>query len=118
MDSCRSQNSQKVVVKSIDDHRLRKERNILRRFQVKSNLIRPLLDEIEDHSAPAIVLRHLDDNVHHASVSRRLTRQEVKYVARNVLEALSVLHEEGFVHTGMALLIMRCHPLLIASHRR
>lgn len=29
-----------------------------------------------------------------------LARAEVKFVARRVLEALSVLHREGFVHTG------------------
>ena len=118
MDSGRSQKNQKVVVKGADNRHLRKERNILRRFQVKSNLIRPLLDEVEDNSTPAIVLRHLDDNVHHASVNKRLTRQEVKYIARKVLEALYVLHEEGFVHTGMALFIVHYHRLLISSHRR
>ncbi|PGH07313.1 serine/threonine protein kinase [Blastomyces parvus] len=68
----------------------------------KTNVIRPLLDEIQDPSTPpTIVLRHLDDDILHASDMKRLTRQEVKYVARKVLEALSVLHEEGFVHTDI-----------------
>ena len=115
MGSCRAQNRQNVVVKSVDNARLRNERNVLRRFQGKSNFIRPLLDEIEDHSAPAIVLTHLDDNIHHASVNKRLSRQEVKHVARKVLEALSVLHEEGFVHTGMELLTVYCPTMLIKS---
>ncbi|KAI1945581.1 hypothetical protein LOZ12_002370 [Ophidiomyces ophidiicola] len=44
---------------------------------------------------------HLDDEILHASDVKRLTYQEVKYVARKVLEALSVLHGEGFVHTDI-----------------
>ncbi|KAM5507735.1 hypothetical protein McanMca71_001003 [Microsporum canis] len=59
-------------------------------------------DEIEDSSVPhSIVLRYLDDDILHASNNQRLTHLEVKFVARKVLEGLSVLHEEGFVHTDI-----------------
>lgn len=97
----RNQNKETVVVKSVDHFRLQNERDVLRRFQSKTNAIRSLLDEIEEPSmSPTIVLRHLDDDILHASDTKRLTRPEVEYVARKVLEALSVLHGEGFVHAG------------------
>jgi casein kinase II subunit alpha len=61
--------------------------------------IRPLLDQIEE--PPALVLRFLQDNLLKASNMRRLERSEIKFVARGVLEALSVFHEAGYVHTGL-----------------
>jgi serine/threonine protein kinase len=45
-------------------------------------------------------LRYLDDHLLNASVSQRLTKLEIRYVARRILEALKVLHEDNFVHTG------------------
>lgn len=60
-----------------------------------------MVDEIEDPSdPPAIVLKHLDDDVLHASSTRRFTTTEIKYIAKKVLQALEVLYEDGFVHTG------------------
>ncbi|RMZ84648.1 hypothetical protein DV737_g1232, partial [Chaetothyriales sp. CBS 132003] len=77
-------------------------RDILNRFQARTPTVRPLLDEIEDAAEPpAIILKYLDDDVTRASRKQRLTRQEIKYVARNVLEALRVLHEDGYVHTDI-----------------
>ncbi|GLB19168.1 hypothetical protein AtubIFM61612_009073 [Aspergillus tubingensis] len=52
-------------------------------------------------SPPAIILKYLDDDVTRASRKQRLTRPELKYVAKNVLEVLQVLHEDGYVHTGL-----------------
>lgn len=97
-----NQQGSRVVVKSIQGHwRLQNERDILKRFQGRSPTLRPLLDEIEDPAEPpAIVLKYLDDDLTRASRKRRLARQEIKYVARNVLQALKVLHDDGFVHTG------------------
>lgn len=93
-----NQKKDKVVLKSIRHFRLRNERDVLLRFQSKTPYIRPLLDEIED--PPAIILRYLEDDLLQSSNRRRLSRSEVKFVARRVLEALEVLHSEGFVHTG------------------
>jgi len=92
-----------VVIKSIEGHwRLHNERDILTRFQDRAPTLRPLLDEIKEPAEPpAIVLKYLDDDLTKASKKQRLTRSEIKYVARNVLEALCVLHQDGFVHTGM-----------------
>lgn len=97
-----NQQEQPVVIKSVDGHwRLQNERDILKRFQSRSANLRPLLDEIEEPvKPPAIVLRHLDDDLTRAERKQRLTRQEIKFVARNVLEDLRTLHEDGYVHTG------------------
>ena len=90
------------MAKSVHHFRLQNERDILLRFQSRTPYIRPLIDEVEDPSAPpTLILKYLDDNLLDASNNKRLTRLEVKYVAKKVLEALSVLHHEGFVHTGM-----------------
>jgi hypothetical protein len=63
--------------------------------------MRPVLDEIAE--PPALVLKHLDDDLLQASNAKTLTRPEIKFVARRVLEALDMLHQDGFVHTGMYL---------------
>lgn len=44
-----------------------------------------------------------------ASASQRLTRSEIKYVAKRVLEALIVLHEDHYVHTGVLLHFLLQH---------
>lgn len=63
--------------------------------------MRPLVDEIVDPAdPPSIVLKCLEDDALHASSMRRLATGEVKYIAKMVLQALRVLHENGFVHTG------------------
>lgn len=101
-DYCRNLSNQTVVIKSVRHFRLENERDILNRFQSRTPSLRPLLDEIEDPSdPPALVLKHLDDDLLNASAARRLTRLEIKYVAKSILEALKVLHEDGYVHTGM-----------------
>ena len=67
------------------------ERDFLLRFKDRTPLLRPLIDEIQQQDpAPGIVLRYLDDDMLHASNTQRLTRLEVKYVARRVLEAFSL----------------------------
>jgi len=74
---------------------------VLLKFQGRSPYIRPLVDEIEEPSEPTtIVLKHLDDNLQNASNKTTLNRKELKYVSQRILEALSTLHEDGFVHTG------------------
>lgn len=90
------------MIKSVRHFRLENERNILKRFQSRTSSLRPLIDEIEDPSdPPALVLKHLDDDLLNASAAQRLTRLEIKHVAKITLEALNVMHEDGFVHTGM-----------------
>jgi serine/threonine protein kinase len=95
------------VAKSVRHFRLQNERDILCRFQNRTTFIRPLIDELLDDPShpPTLILRYLDDDTLHASNNQRFTRPEVKYVAQKVLEALAVLHDEGFVHTGVLYLL-------------
>ncbi len=91
-----------MVIKSIRNHpRVKNERDVTKRFQNRTSYLRPLVDEIEEPLEPAtIVLQHVDDDLLNASMKKFLTRREIKYVSRRVLEALRVLHEDGYVHTG------------------
>ncbi|KAF2832812.1 putative serine/threonine protein kinase [Ophiobolus disseminans] len=98
-----NQAQQTVVVKSVRDHpRIANERDVLRRFQHRTPYLRPLIDEIDESSAPVtIALKYLHTDLLDASVKRTLNRKELKHVSRCVLEALKVLHEDGFVHTDV-----------------
>lgn len=97
-----NQCDQTVVIKSVRHFRLENERDVLKRFQSRTSSLRPLIDEIEDPSdPPALVLKYLDDDLLNSSAAQRLTSLEIKHVAKKILEALKVLHEDGYVHTGM-----------------
>lgn len=98
----RNNANQDVVVKNVSGHpRVQNERDVLRRFQTRSRYIRQMIDEIEEPSEQiTIVLEHLEDHLLQASIKRTLNRKEIKFVSRRVLEALNVLHQDGFVHTG------------------
>ncbi|KAH6627936.1 kinase-like domain-containing protein, partial [Chaetomium tenue] len=98
----RNQRDDKCIVKSIRGHwRLQNEAAILKRYQSKTPFLRPLIDEIQEPSdPPSIVLRYLDNDILTESDKKRLSRPEIKHVAKCVLEALRVLHKDGMVHTG------------------
>jgi serine/threonine protein kinase len=77
------------------------ERDVLRSFQDRTPYLRPLIDEIEEPSnPPTIVLKYLEDHLLNALIKKTLKRKELKYVSRSILEALKVLHKDGYVHTG------------------
>ena len=89
-------------MKAARHFRIHNERDVLRRFQSQTTKLRPLVDEIEDPAdPPAIVLRHLDDDLLHAASTRKLSKFEIKYAAKRILEALDVLHCNGYVHTDI-----------------
>lgn len=95
-------NKHKCIVKGISGHwRLQNEADILKRYQNKTPYLRPLIDEIQKVEPPSIVLRYLDNDLLSESNKQRLSRPEIKQVAKAVLEALQALHEDGLVHTGM-----------------
>ncbi|KAK4041789.1 kinase-like protein [Parachaetomium inaequale] len=96
---------EKHIVKSIRGHwRLRNEADVLKRYQSETPFLRPLVDDIiEPADPPSTVLRHLDSDVLTESNKKRLSRPEIKQVARCVLEALCVLHRDGKVHTDVKL---------------
>ena len=90
-----------VIVKSVNHFRLQNERDVLLRFQPRTQHIRPLLDEIDpDVPSHALVMRWLDDDLLNVTRRRQLVSSEVKFVAKGVLEALQALHADGYVHTG------------------
>lgn len=98
----RNESAQKVIAKSVRHFRLQNERDILLRFQRRTSAIRPLIEEVEDaNSPPTLILKYLNDDVLNASNKQPLTHFEVVSVARKMLEALAVLHDEGFVRTGV-----------------
>ncbi|PWY70287.1 STE/STE20 protein kinase [Aspergillus sclerotioniger CBS 115572] len=89
--------NQPFIIKNPHQARINNERAVLKQFQTRTPYLRPLIDEIID--PPALVLRHLDDDLMSASASQRLTTSEIKYVSKKVLQALAVLHDDGYVHT-------------------
>lgn len=91
------------------------ERDVLRSFQAKTHL-RPLIDEIvAPADPPAIVFKHLDDDLLNASNTKKLNTREIKYVSKRILEALDVLHEAGYVHTGQVYLLKVCVVALVSN---
>lgn len=86
-----------MVIKRAPPHLLNIEREVLGVVQ-NHTCIRQMIDNIESPSS--LVLEYLDDNLLDVCSRKRLESSEVKVVARIILEALAVLHENGFVHTG------------------
>lgn len=86
-----------MVIKRAHPHLLKVERNILGLVK-HHTCIRQLIDEIASPSS--LVLEYLDDNLLDVCGRERLQSSDVKFVARVLLEALAVLHENGYVHTG------------------
>ena len=56
-----------------------------------------MIDTIESPSS--LMLEYLDNNLLNVCSRKRLEGSDLKVVARVILEALAVLHENGFVHT-------------------
>lgn len=109
----RNTKDESCIVKSIRGHwRLQNEVDILKRYQSKTLFLRPIIDEIQEPAdPPSIVLRHLDSDLLTESKKKRLTRPEIKQVARCILKALCALHKDGMVHTGMSLVSLSpCIP--------
>lgn len=86
-----------MVIKRALPHLLNIEREVLGIVR-NHTCIRQMIDNIESPSS--LVLEYLDDNLLDVCSRKRLEGSDVKLVARIVLEALAVLHENGFVHTG------------------
>ncbi|KAK4979606.1 hypothetical protein LTR28_003707 [Elasticomyces elasticus] len=93
-----STNRTGVVVKSAPKSRLHREQEILRRFQ-DHPCIRQLVDNVND--PPYLVLERLESDALKASSEARLARSDIKLIAKNILEALKSLHEEGIAHTDV-----------------
>jgi casein kinase II subunit alpha len=57
-----------------------------------------MLDHGED--PPFLVLEHLDTDALRLSGDGKLSRSDIKSIARGTLQALSSLHAKGIAHTG------------------
>lgn len=103
--SIRNLKDEHCIIKSIPNHwRLQNEASILKRYQSTNRYLRPLLDEILEPPEPAsIALKYLDTDLLQESRKERLSRPEIKRVARAILSALKVLHRDGLVHTDVKL---------------
>lgn len=86
-----------MVIKRAPEYRLNNERKVLESLRDHS-CVRQMIDTTED--PPSLVLKYLDDNLLKISGRKRLEGADLKFVARNILEALAAFHENGFVHTG------------------
>ena len=86
---------------------LRIEREILVMVQ-NHTCVRQMIDIIESHSS--LVLEYLDDNLLDVCSRNRLQGSDLKVVAHTVLEALAMLHGNGFVHTGQSIMFSSHGP--------
>ncbi|KAH6875667.1 STE/STE20 protein kinase [Alternaria rosae] len=95
----KDQGQRRVVIKG-GHQTVQVERDALKMFQHCPH-IRPLVDDIDGPPTmpPLIALRHLDSDVLAASIERKLSREELKYVTRRLLLGLNNLHEKGYVHS-------------------
>lgn len=116
IDECLSGGGQ-VVIKSplrAHDHEQRKamrqldnEMIILSGPLKNTEGIRQLVDQIVlteglDRHSRAGVFEHVDLNLHkyHLTQKHRLSRLQIKSIARQILKALSNTHKQNIVHTG------------------
>ena len=86
-----------MVNKKAPPHLLNIERETLEIVYIRI-CFRQMIDNIEISSS--LVLEYLDHNLLNVCSRKRLESSDLKVVARTVLKALALLHENGFVHTG------------------
>lgn len=84
-------------MKTNPDYRLDGERDALKRFRGLPSL-RQLVDEIPD--PPSLVLKYFDASLLDVARAKRLEGNDLKFVAKSILQVLNAFHEEGYVHTG------------------
>ena len=77
--------------------RLQREKEILQQF-VGDSCIRNFIDHGKE--PPFLVLEHLEFDALRSSSEARISRQDIKFIARSVLSALGSLHAKGIAHTG------------------
>jgi serine/threonine protein kinase len=86
------------VLKTAPPSRLTRERDTLQQL-ADCPQIRQLLDHGEQ-DPPFLVLEHLDEDSLRLSDKGKLSRSDIKSIARSTLQALSSLRAKGIAHTG------------------
>ncbi|KAE8398628.1 hypothetical protein BDV37DRAFT_275923 [Aspergillus pseudonomiae] len=90
-----------LVIKSAHHFRIHYERDVLRKFQLKTQHLRTLIDEIVEPSDPsAIAMKHVESDLL-APNPQSLVRRKMRHVSQRILEALKVLHEDGYMLTDI-----------------
>ncbi|KAK5711485.1 hypothetical protein LTR17_018360 [Elasticomyces elasticus] len=87
-----------VVLKCAPEIRLQREKAILQQFEGDAP-IRQLIDYGKE--PPFLVLEHLESDALRSSSEARISRQDIKFIARSVLSALECLHAKGIAHTDI-----------------
>lgn len=87
-----------VVLKCAPEIRIHREREILQQFEGHSCL-RNFIDHGKE--PPFLALEYLELDALKASGQAKLSRQDIKFIARSVLTALESLHAKGIAHTGI-----------------
>ena len=86
-----------MIKRSIEGLLINEQRG-LERFR-NCSAIRPMVDIVEEPKS--LILQYLDDHLLDVSRKKRLEGSDLKFVARRILEALAVIHDAGYVHTGI-----------------
>lgn len=85
------------MLKCAPETRLQREKDILQEFAGDA-FIRQLIDCGKE--TPFLVLEHLESDALRSSSEARISRQDIKLIARSILSALESLHAKGIAHTG------------------
>lgn len=93
-----------VVLKCASDVRLQREREILQQFAGNAH-IRQLVDWSKEPTL--LVLEHLETDALRYSSEAKISRQNIKLIARSILSALESLHAKSIAHTGR---MIHFHP--------
>lgn len=86
------------MLKCAPEMRIQREKEILQQFEGHSCL-RSFIDHGKEPS-PFLALEYLELDALKASGRAKLSRQDIKFIARSVLTALESLHAKGIAHTG------------------
>lgn len=92
-----SLNHRQVVLKYDLDHRLLREYEVLQRFR-RNLYIRNLIDV--GGEPLFLVLEELQSDALTASGKSPLPKKDIKFIAYEILSALTALHAQGIAHTG------------------
>jgi casein kinase II subunit alpha len=86
-----------VVLKCAPGVRLQREKEILQQFE-RDTCIRQLVDHAKEPTC--LILEHLESDALRLSGHGKISRQDGKFIARNILSALASLHAKGIAHAG------------------
>lgn len=104
------------MLKCAPEMRIQREKEILQQFEGHSCL-RSFIDHGKEPS-PFLALEYLELDALKASGQAKLSRQDIKFIARSVLTALESLHAKGIAHTGRSIVIYLAFFALLARYNK